>query len=234
MDNLVVVLGDSLSIQRPWDSIEYKDIYSYKLAKLLGENFYVINKGRSANYSTLQIDGIQLLQDIISESDFYIIQLGVVDCFPRLFTVKEQKIISMIKPAFVQKFITNFASKNRPILTKLFHKTYVSRKKYRRQYEFLINQIIERTKAKKIFIINIPDTNEKCAKDYYGLKKNIKDYNEILKNFASEYPEKVELVDLNSLTLDHPEYILHCGHHVNKDAHEYIAKHLDTRIRSII
>lgn len=228
-DKLITILGDSLAMTRYWDGINYKDTYSYKLSKYLGNSYYVYNKSKRANYITKQVK--EIFDDILPDSDYYVIQIGIVDCAPRVFGPIANKIIDSIKFKKLQKLITSTASKYRKQITKAIPKTYVTRKKYRRGFTNLINILLTQTQVKKIYIINIADTLPESKITHYNYEKNIMDYNAILENVARANAQKVEILDLHELTKADNSLLLHDGHHISKEAHTLIAKLLIDKIK---
>jgi len=86
---IITILGDSLDMPRLNENILYKDTYAYKLDSLLGNDYLVINRSRRANTILEQANRQNINDDILSsESEYFIIHLGIVDCAPRLFSKK--------------------------------------------------------------------------------------------------------------------------------------------------
>jgi len=229
------VLGDSLSRPRPEENINLTDTYSFLLSNLLGKSVYVINNARRANTTSQQIQESYLINDINScLSEYYIIQLGIVDCAPRLFSIFQQKLINQIHPVYLKNFIIKFMSKRRYFFTKHFPKVYVKLNNFYFNYSELINYItITQTNLKKIFVINIPKTNEYNLKRSFGFENNIKEYNEIINRIAKEKRQIIELIDLYTISEDE-EILLHDGIHINKRGHQIIAENIYNKIQFLI
>lgn len=221
-NKLIVILGDSLACQRPWDDITFKDLYSFKLGSRLGNGYQVQNYAK--NFTNIVTQSERLFYELITDADYYVIQIGIVDCAPRVFGLKAHYFLEKMKPIWLRKIITNFGSKHRAFFTKYFPKVYVRPAKFERYYRDLVCQIFEKTTTKKIFIINLSDTTDECEKIYYNWRKNIILYNEILSKIANDFPDKIKIIDYHSRTLEDKSLILHDGHHMTHKAHDLVAQ----------
>jgi len=219
MKDRVVILGDSLSLPRPDDNIDYEDTYPYLLAK---EGYEVLNRSRRANDTKIQTKQENLDNDIhYLEPDMVVLHLGIVDCAPRLFYRLENKIISQINKVIP---IINFLSKYRYTLTRVFPKKYVSVKKFKKN----IHQILDILQKKniKVLVIGIADTTEHNKSISYGFEHSILAYNQILKE-ATYQCSMVEYMDIYGLGA---EVLLPDGIHLNKEMHKTLAKKLSVWI----
>lgn len=227
MKKTIVVLGDSLALHRPNCNISNSDTYSFLLNEILGD-FYVINKSKRANHIINQTSNLS--DDIFPESEYYIIHIGIVDCYPRVFSRQEHEFVNKLKPFFLKKFIIDFASKNRYFLTKLFQKVFVSKKEFENKFTYLIRKILIETGVKKIYLLNIAKTPEHISYRTFNVNKNTVEYNEILSKIQKRYDRRVELIDFYSLTEKTPDLLLEDGQHIKKETHKFLAQMISEKI----
>ena len=228
---IITILGDSLDMPRLNESILYKDTYAYKLNNMLGSDYLVINRSRRANTILEQANRQNINDDILSsESEYFIIHLGIVDCAPRLFSKKENKILSYIKPGRIARYIVKVKSHYRYFFTKNFPKVYVSLTHFKEKYNFIVDLIINKTPCKKIFIVNIAKTNKKNEKRSYNFNSNICDYNNIIYDIYEKYENYIELIDFYKMTEENPNLLLDEGIHITKKAHSILSNILYKKI----
>lgn len=89
----VLIVGDSLSMVRPGDGLYLNDIYPYLLQEQLGAGYYVVNASQRANDTSKVVLDSYLSESVCSSrADVVVLQLGIVDCTPRLFS-EVQKVV---------------------------------------------------------------------------------------------------------------------------------------------
>ncbi|MDY9922949.1 SGNH/GDSL hydrolase family protein [Methanobacterium sp.] len=231
---LITIVGDSLSMVRPWDGILYKDTYVYKLQELLNNNYIIIHYSERANNILLEYNRV-VGQDgmLYSQPDIIIIHLGIVDCAPRLFSQQKHQILNFLSSLTIFNSITSFymqfKSKHRRFFTKNFPKTYVPIEIFKDKFEYLINEIRKNTNA-KVLIINIADTNKINKARSYGFEKNILEYNQILEDLVNDNKDICSLINFFELTNLNKHLILEDGIHLSKMGHEILAKILFKKI----
>ena len=204
----IVIIGDSLSLPRPDDGINFECTYPYLLSKEL-DSFIIINRSRRANDTKEQTVNQNIMDDIVYlKPDILIIHLGIVDCAPRIFSRNETTLLKYLK--FVNKYIIKFASRHRYLITKIFKKVYVKPNEFQQNLEVLIKKVKEYTN--KVYIVNIANTNEENINKSYGFIQHINTYNEILENIAKD--ENIKLIDINSVT---GNILLDDGIHLNEN-----------------
>ena len=229
---IITILGDSLALPR--QEVTYKDTYAYKLSLKLENRYVVLNRARRGNTTAKQSsenDAGFLIEDVdyYHQSRFVIIQLGIVDCAPRLFSERESKLLGSIRPSFVREKIIGFKSKRRLFFTKHFPLVYVTRDQFLRNYEKLLKRILNRTDATRIFLINIADTTRHNKTRSYGFERNIVEYNKVIQELSAS-SEKVRLVDLHAATVRDPDLVLPDGIHIAPAAHNLIADFIHEEI----
>lgn len=230
----ITLLGDSLAMVRPEEGILYNDTYAFKLNILLGGGYILLNNARRANTIDSQTS-LQNMQDelLYNDSHTVIIHLGIVDCAPRIFTLRERKILSLMsyfKLGFLANYIIKFKSKRRFFFTKYCPKTYVSEDEFEKQYEYLISTLNRHENIENIIILNICDTSEINKNKSYGYKENIIKYNQIIHKITNEY-SKVRMIDMFTLSKK-DGFLLNDGVHITSKAHEIVAKELYNLIKN--
>jgi acyl-CoA thioesterase I len=226
----VVLAADSLALPRPKDLGNncYADIYGGLLRKRLSlelgyENVEVLNHGRRAN-TIRQLDTPNSFFDDVSgwEPDIVILQVGIVDCAPRLFSRTEHFLVSQIRPAaFRDRFIQFVGHHRRFILQHMPQKVYVPLDEFSRRYTHVRDQILQQ--GIKVLLVNICPTNTESAFRSPGLSENIVIYNRVISEAASA--QGCALVDIHKeLKERNPDnFILNDGIHINQAGHLILA-----------
>ena len=206
------------------NKVSFKDTYSYLLAKSLNKNFYVVNNSKRANTVKNQCLPQYFYDELVFlKADYTIIQLGIVDCAPRLISLKEKKIINyFFSKAFVNFYIRNKA-RFRFFYTKYFSSPYVNKKEFKYYYEKIIEELLNQKQTQKIILINISDTSEINKNKSYGFNNQILSYNEIIDKILKKDQKRISLLNLYELSKTN-EILLDDGIHISKKAHQYIAK----------
>jgi len=221
----LTILGDSLALPRPEDGIVVDDIYSTKLAAL--PDMIVFNKAKISADTSLFLEAEQLYYDIYySNSEYFILHLGICDCSPRLFTKKEKKFLSALIeiPMFTKRVNTyiNNKSKERLYHTKNRMIQNVPINDFKKNYIRIIEEIKKSNPVKKIFLINIAVPGEGLIKKSYNIQHLVDNYNKIIHEISIQYNSITKLIDVNTFTSKDSNFILKDGHHINKKVHKFI------------
>lgn len=235
--DVITIVGDSLSMDRPLEGIQYKDTYVFKLQLLLGSGYHVVNYSERTNTVLKESTKISYSQGMLfSDPKLIIFHLGIVDCAPRIFGPREYSILELFSSLSVvfRKPIGLYIltkSKFRRFFTKYFPKTYVSNEMFKKTMNLLIQEIKKNTNA-KVFIINIADTNKKNKFRSYNFQKNIYTYNEILESLVNENRDLCTLINIFELSKNNQEkFLLDDGIHLSPYAHDAISKLLFQKIK---
>ena len=211
----VVILGDSLAMPRPEENVHYEETYAYKLSQFIdGE---IICRASRSN-TTLKQSGQQSLYDNLAvfEPHVVIIQLGIVDCSPRLFGRKQAFVLSKL-PDFLRSMIINIFSKHRLLLTKIRPKVYVSQNIFEQSIDLLFKKIS--SLGSKAICISIASTNDRNNRRSYHFDENIKRYNSILQNRCHQF--SFEYLDFYTATSEN-SFLLDDGIHINSSGHDFL------------
>lgn len=228
----VVIIGDSLACPRPWIGLGQDETYSSRIQRALGNKAHVINLAqgeRSTRYYASETFAKTYVAR--SNTDTLIMQLGIVDCAPRLMTLVERGIGFLCKKTRVtnsmfMKYVT-FKSKNRLFFTKNFPNIKVKKHEFKNNVETIINNYKKYGNTNCIIIINISYPGSHLTSRSFNVLNIINEYNEVLEGFAIADPNCVQLLDLFSITRDDQSLITpEDGHHITALAHEIVAKAL--------
>jgi lysophospholipase L1-like esterase len=237
MSMIVIVVGDSLGCPRPWVGVNLAATYSFQLNRLLGSDAYVANYsvGDSSTDSAMKES---FLRTFVRNSgaSYAIIQLGIVDCAPRLLSPFERAIglVSSRVPglrALFNQYI-KLKSRYRYQLTRIFPRELVPMTRFESNYRTLVLQILESNPVHKVFAINIAYPGEILQKKSFNILANIQAYNKVIEGLVVAYPGRLQVVDLFTQCADKPDWITQDdGHHIHKPAHDWIAAEIARRIQ---
>lgn len=225
------IIGDSTAMVRPDDGLLERDLYSCKLQQKLGCEYYVINKAKVGNYAARSVSDESIVYNIRgANAQYFSIQIGIVDCAPRLFTENERRRLA--------KFV------NYPFLGGFF-KAYIQRQSIQRykktqnrrivltptyEFETYYRELVEKIRffnpVQAIYVLNIAYPGPYFLERNYGIDENIRAFNEILQKIVCDNSDLLKLVDVYSFTMNNPKYILSDGHHFSSEVHTFIAEEL--------
>jgi lysophospholipase L1-like esterase len=236
MDMIVVVVGDSLGCPRPWVGVDLSTTYSFQLNRILGSGAFVANYSVGDN-STDRAVKEPFLRTFIRESgaSFAIIQLGIVDCAPRLLSPVERAlgVVAGRVPWLGTLFneYIKLKSRYRYQLTKIFPRELVPIARFKSNYLALVREIVESNPIKTVFAINIAYPGEILRKKSFNILANIQAYNAVIEDLAEVYQGRLAVVDLFTQCAHNPDWITQDdGHHIHKPAHDWIAAEIAHRI----
>jgi hypothetical protein len=224
----IAILADSLALPRgkTWGDIAYHETYPYLLEQRLRDHTafaksVIIERG--LRFRTIQ----HVLDDwdeivVLREVNFVIIHTGIVDCAPRVFTIKERNFIATKVPPALRKIILGLVNKYRQLIIRLHpNKTYISEEDYRLNLKKIV-KLAKRGNVNLVFINTItpPDFLEGRSPGY---QENVKKYNLILKKICQQ--SKAVLIDIDRAInrAKKPESFLYDGMHINSQGHELLA-----------
>jgi len=224
----VVILSDSLSMPRPDESLLYEETYPYLLQQEMENCFEIINRGKRANTIQEQITDQYVYDDIMFFYPKYVvIQLGIVDCAPRLFSRRFGKyVIGNIKPLFLREFVIGQFSKRRIFFTKHFPRQYVPLSKFSYGYDYLLNMVKEFGSTP--IVVNIARTSPENDCRSYGFIQHIKNYNEAIEKTAQRH--NALLIDMYKIS-ESNAVLLDDGIHYNKLGSKILAQEIAATIK---
>ncbi len=231
---IITILGDSLSMARSEFGITYKTSYAYLLQELLGSEYHIINNAKRTNTITSQTKKQYIYDDVLTtDAEIFIVQLGIVDCSPRLFSNNQQRILQFTSNNFFTRKLIGIKSKHRRFFTKKFPKVYVTLEEFKKGYDFLIETILDKTSTKMIYLINIADTNKNNKQRSFGFDKNIILYNKIILELSNKYKNSTQVIDLNKISTENKNSLLEDGIHISKEVHFELAKKVFEEMKTL-
>lgn len=233
---VMIVIGDSLACPRPLISVGLRHTYAYRLAKRFRSSLFVANYAVGDNSSRKAVkSSFTSIYVRHADAEFAAIQLGIVDCAPRLLSTVERVIgaVATRVPVFggVFKAYVAFKARYRLRLTRMFPSTLVSLKEFRTNYHRLVEAIVSENPIRKVFAVNIAAPGPYLLARSYGIRENILAYNACIASMEAAFPGKLEVIDVYTATSEHPDWIVaDDGHHITAEAHAWIAKTLARRM----
>jgi acyl-CoA thioesterase-1 len=184
----VVVLGDSLALPRKEgdDIVKLEETWPY----LLGLQPYLEVYNCSSRANNSEIILLDVYEHIeLKQPHVVIIQIGIVDCAPRIFSLFEKKILRKL-PAKVRNLIINRRKAKRNEITGKNPLTRVDVKplKFKQNVDSLITQI----KAKceqldSIILVPVIADFQAMEEKSAGFSSNANLYNAILEELAQRH-----------------------------------------------
>lgn len=233
-DNLkILAIGDSLTLPRGKD-VYYEDTWFYKLKQKFSnyDFFPLFKRGITTNVlvewgggdaDTIEEFpyGADCLEHFIP--DIVILQLGIVDCAPRLLNNTERVILKRL-PKYLANSYIKVVKKYRK---RKLSNTFVSPQKFESN---LLNYLdrCKRNIVEKVLIIKIPIPTKKMIDKNPLILKNVTIYNKIYDSLAKKYSFVKCLNPLSPSKYDINIYT--DGYHPNKEGNEFVFKSLEQEL----
>ncbi|MCE4538170.1 SGNH/GDSL hydrolase family protein [Pelomonas sp. P7] len=230
----LLIAGDSLSMSRHADGISFEQIYAVRIQRA-HPAMLVINGSERAN-SSRRIASEEYLDEYLRPlaPDHVVIQVGVVDCTPRIFTEGERRLLRLMQRVpllrAISRAIIRAASRNRAAITRQRNMPMIPLDEFQRHLQAFI---LEARKARidcSIAIVNIACPSATFLLRNHGALELVERYNAALQTIASEAGSQV--IDLFAYTRQHPESLLADGYHINAKAHQFLYEALATHLIS--
>jgi lysophospholipase L1-like esterase len=212
----IQIIGDSMALHRRDEGILYTDTYPHILSKS-----YEVT--RTCGYSKTTNHEYRVEPNM----KYVIVQLGLVDCFPRVYA-KKTKLILFYLPNKLRHMVTFFHRRFRFYFTRMFPRVTTEKDDFQ---DNMISMITEIRKSGAVpIIIDIVHVSNDVANRNYGANENIEKYNDILRKLSFQYD--CERVRLNYMTKYYPEMLHTDGQHLSKVGHKVLAYLIDKTIEA--
>lgn len=227
----ILLVGDSLSMARLDSGIGFEETYAYLLQNQLKSSI-VINASVRANDSQNALSENYVYETLDAvKPDLIVYFLGVVDCMPRLFSRRENLILSLLMARnflkYLGKLVISYRSKRRYALTKKKLIQYVPIDDWNENLEkFLIKS------DGKVIFVNIPYPGKRLISRNYRVEEIVNSYNSCLSEQAKKHGASV--VDFNSITKSMPNLLLDDGYHITAEAHKLLSELLFNSIYNVL
>lgn len=187
MGNKIYVLADSYGGERIHDKItevSVEQTYPYLLKKILNSFQFSID---TASFRKIT-DFPNILESAVKDYDIFILQGGIVDCYPRPLSQN-----NTVSQSLLPKVIRRIVRTNRSFFIKNIRNRPWSSKV---EFENALDAIVRILHNKKIIFLNIAPVNDFQNKQTPNANKNIDEYNLILHSVCKKH--NVELIDINT------------------------------------
>ena len=195
---LIGVVGDSLSLPRQFDGIEFHQTYPFLLADWLRK------QGVSAHVWMMSKGGVPI-NELLGRYDEFeryvgprcggigVVQIGIVDCAPRPLPYRLRQVLGRV-PVHIRGPIVRFLNwKRKPLLKAGLSFRFTSPREFARQYRMLLGKIVK--EFDHGYAINICPPGGQIAERSPGIKESIKMYNTIIGESVALFGE-ISLVDV--------------------------------------
>lgn len=228
----ILLIGDSLAL--PGHLNLHEDTWICKLKKHFPNYDFITFFKRALTTDVLismgggesGIDKFPMGADCLEffMPDYVVLQLGVVDCAPRLFSPVERKALS-VAPGFLRSTVIKVA---RIFRTQSVKRADVPPEVFERNLRIYFERC-QRNNVEKIVVILICIPSEKFKVKNPGIVDAVVQYNNLYKKIVDEFPFVVLVEPLDSTKYDCQ--IFEDGYHPNKTGHqlvyEAVASNLD-------
>lgn len=227
---IVSIITDSLSLGRiDYDKNKIKPnvkVHQYECWPwLISKSHQVyINAKRERTTDYLITEDVKYESIDLVNPDCIIIQIGVVDCAPRVISLFEKRILNLW--AF-PKFIRNRIIKDRSARRNAIQEENPLKKVYVEPQGFInnISTFVESNQHIKIIAIPILCDNRAIDKTSIGFSSNVKRYNNILANLSIKY-SNLDYVDSLESMNNQSEFFCMDGYHLTAHGHGHITNNL--------
>lgn len=240
--NIVVkIYGDSLSLPRTQDGIDYGDEFALLIQKEISDVSGVppIVYNRSRGGTTVRDLASSYREDrhYMPGGGIVVIQCGVVDCAPRPLPSFLRKLLGYA-PGFFRRPAVNFLHENRARILKAGLGTRLtSQREFGRAMKKWLSDAV--LSEELILVVNIAPTIEPVETHSPGFQRSIDDYNfEIKKAVDETASPKVLLIDVNCAIRESGEVTDFVnrddGHHITAKGHSLYAGLLMEKISAFL
>lgn len=238
----VYLFGDSVGLARgAWHGakgVSFDEIYTHllmhRIRKLETEKRteieYIPNNKRSR--MILEIEAA-MWELVLFQPTIFIVQTGIGDCSPRVFSRRQHAFMELMRPKRLQKAVIDWVHEHRRPIIKMFpNKVYTKLERF----EKAANNIAEALAKAGIHpaFISIAPPGSDLAYRSPGIDQNVIRYNEAYKRVCERWGGSYIDVHSRLVNPSPDEYILSDGHHLNPRGHEILADLLEEWLRKMI
>ncbi len=178
LPNSIYILADSYGGERIHNKVV--DVSKEQTYPYLLKNKFNSIKFSVDTASFRKLTDFPFIIDSITENfEMYVLQGGIVDCYPRPLSQK-----NTISQSFLPKVIRKIVRSNRSFFIKNIRSRPWSSKE---EVQNALTNVFEKLKNKKVIFINIAPVNFFQDKQTPKANKNIDDYNRIIKQVCDKF-----------------------------------------------
>jgi len=235
MGNKILAVGDSLAL--PGHGNEYEDTWIWKLKQEFKKLDFItifqramttevlVSLGGGKNENDFVPNGADCLE--FYKPDIIILQLGIVDCAPRLFHRDgiEIKLINRLPSNIKDKYIKIV----KQVRTRNYRRSYVSAESFENNLRVYLNRCIVNN-LKNVILIGIPYPDNRMIEKNQNIYSAVNYYNRIYLLLEKDYSIVKVIFPLDSRKYD--EKIYSDGYHPNSLGHQLIFSELKQVFKS--
>lgn len=168
----------------------------------------------------------------LTEPDYLIIQIGIVDCAPRVISRRMSKAMGLsFFPKAIKKSIIRSRSKNRQkILSKgRLKRVYTPKDRFIDYLNRFQTKLLSLDKAPTVIWVPILGHFNQMNKKSPGFSDNLEEYSAALRETLKE-TDSIYLDELENWWTQHPEYYCADGYHLNIAGNKALAQTLIPKI----
>jgi lysophospholipase L1-like esterase len=230
----VLVVGDSLSLTRHESGLAYEQIYPVRLQRELPDDIVINGSLRGNSSETVAAEGYLTEYVRPLRPDTVVIQLGIVDCTPRLFSRGEKLALSAMNHTpglrVVSRGIISLASRHRRTLTRWRQRCQVRPDDFDRYLRAFADEARRCNDSCRFVVVNIPCPTGVFLESNYRVEALVQQYNGLLEGLVRDF--RGSLVDLYGFTRSSPGVLLADGYHLNAQAHDFLARETLIRMKT--
>ncbi|MEO6176091.1 MAG: SGNH/GDSL hydrolase family protein [Flavobacterium circumlabens] len=230
-NNKIICVGDSTSL--PGHNNHYEDTWFYKLKKDFPAFDCISYFRRSITTEILVTEGGGISREFPTGADcleFYdpgivIVQLGIVDCAPRLLNKIDKVILTFLPSNFKNSYIKLL----KKIKKRKATNTEVKLDKFQANLKLFLERCIL-NEVEIVVLIAIPFPDERMVKKNPNIILNVELYNKILTGFSETYHFVKVIYPLDSRNFS--ENIFEDGYHPNPLGNEIVFQNIKDVIKN--
>ncbi|NVC64601.1 hypothetical protein FC652_15910 [Vibrio sp. 05-20-BW147] len=211
----ICILADSLAAPREDDISDAARWPQVLFSRIEPVEYINRVKGASTTKKVKKLVGV--------EADIFIIQLGIVDCAPRLFTRFESKQLARLPQSWREKII-KWAKENRQSSAE---RAYVKPKRFEKN----LNKILQIVNGSSVIFIKIINPGQAMLKSNPSIQSQIDLYNSVIEKMVS-ISNNVFIVTIPDESIE--DITLDDGYHLNEQGHQVVANLVVNQVNQIL
>ncbi|MDD2869326.1 SGNH/GDSL hydrolase family protein [Neomegalonema sp.] len=227
----IAVISDSIGLIRPSIDLHIEGTYSYRIQEKLlldGRKYQVIpfcRRNRTSDHAAHFVRSDEFLSE--GKPDILVVQIGIVDCAPRVFAQKDLQYVRDWCGIEEVKRLISLSQRFRAHLMLPWRKSaYVKPREFLLNMLSIINHAHDELNIKKIYILNIVKPSRKGkVLSTGGLSEAIDYYNKILVQLNKH--DHVSLIDINKEIWKEENvvnFFTNDNYHYNSLGHEAVSR----------
>lgn len=232
----ILLVGDSISMVRPNEGVYFQDLFVTKLNIEFPGNIIVNAALRSNDTQNILKDNFLNEYVYPLAPDIIILQLGIVDASPRIFTRKEKILLSLLSKNSIMKPLANriikYRSERRFEFTKKRAISSVTLSDFKNNLDNFLTICRNCNSQVSFIIINICKPGDFMTERNFGINSQIMSYNSVLTNFSEH--NHFQIIDVYNYTSENADTLLPDGYHITRKTHIYLYEQLRLKLSRLL